>query len=363
MNPALSVVIPTRNERDNVSRLLDAMRTAVDGLDYELVFVDDSTDGTDRALAEAARADPRIVVRHRDKGHGLASAVIDGIGLSRGDAVAVIDADLQHPPGLLPGMLRRLADDSADAVVASRYVLGTGVPGLSAWRRAVSQATRLLARALLRGARRSSDPLSGYFMVRRTAVEGVVLQPIGFKILLEILVRGRCARVTDVPYVFEARAGGHSKATTRQGIELLRQIAALVGSNPEDSRLWKFLLVGTGGVVVNSIAFWFLVHSLSMPILGAGLIAGAMATLANFVLNNAYTWADRRVDGLSVFFQRMGRYYVTTWAGQAVYLGLLWFLTHMGVAVMLANLIGVLIGGMLNYVVHNMWTWRHQGAG
>ncbi len=360
---ALSIIIPTRNERDNVARLLEALRAVLDGLDYELVFVDDSTDGTDCALAEAARADARIVVHHRADGGGLASAVIDGIGVSRGDAIAVLDADLQHPPGLLPVMLRRLMEAPADAVVASRYVPGAGMPGLGAWRRAVSQATRLLARALLRGARCSTDPLSGYFVVRRTAVEGITLQPIGFKILLEILVRGRCERVADVPYAFEARAGGRSKATVRQGTELVRQIVALAASNPEDSRLWKFLLVGTSGVVVNSIAFWFLVHPFRLHVVAAGLVAGAVATLTNFALNNAYTWADRRVEGLSVFFRRMGRYYVTTWAGQSVYLGLLWLLTHMGMVPMLANLIGVLAGGMLNYVVHNMWTWRHQSAG
>ena len=363
MSIALSVIIPTRNERDNVPRLLEAVRRALDGLDYELVFVDDSTDGTERVLSEAARADPRIVAHHREGGRGLASAVITGIGICRADALAVIDADLQHPPGLLRVMLAQMADTSADVVVASRFLPGAGTPGLGAGRRAISQVTRMLARALLRGARRSTDPLAGYFLVRRAAVDGVALRPIGFKILLEILVRGRITQVADVPCVFEPRAGGDSKATVRQGIELVRQIVALAASNPEDSRLWKFLLVGTTGVILDVIAFWILVHHLGLHVIAAGLVGGAVATLSNFILNNAYTFADRHVEGPSIFFQRMGRYYVTTWAGQAVYLGLLWVLTHLGMVPMLANLIGVLVGGMLNYVVHNMWTWRHQSTG
>jgi dolichol-phosphate mannosyltransferase len=360
---ALSVVIPTYNERDNVPRLLEALRTALQGADYELVFVDDSTDGTERVLAEAARADPRLVVHHRNGGRGLASAVIAGIGMCRAEAIAVIDADLQHPPQLLRAMLARMREEAADVVVASRFVPGGAAPGLGPLRRVISLATRLLARVLLRGARRSTDPLAGYFLVRRAAIDGVALRPIGFKILLEILVRGRVARVAEVPCVFVSRAGGHSKATVRQGIELLRQIVSLAASNPEDSRLWKFLLVGATGVVLDVVVFWILVHLIGVHVVAAGLAAGAAATLSNFVLNNAYTFADRRVEGLSVFFQRMGKYYVTTWAGQAVYLGLLWILTRLGMVPMLANLIGVLVGGMLNYIVHNMWTWRHQGGG
>jgi dolichol-phosphate mannosyltransferase len=363
MSIALSVIVPTRNERDNVPRLLDALRRALDGVDYELVFVDDSTDGTERVLGEVARVDARIVVHHREGGRGLASAVITGIGLCRADALAVIDADLQHPPDLLRAMLAKMTETSSDVVVASRFVPGAAMPGLGAGRRAVSQITRVLARTLLRGARRSTDPLAGYFMVRRAAVDGVTLQPIGFKILLEILVRGRVTRVADVPYVFEARVGGQSKASLRQGTELFRQMVALAASNPEDSRVWKFLLVGAMGVGIAVGSFWVLHNVFGVHYLVANPIAGAIATFTNFILNNAFTWADRRVFGASIFWQRMGKYYLTTGIGQGVSWGLLWALTHLGMIPMLANLIGVLIGGMMNYFVHNMWTWRHQSAG
>ncbi len=358
MTPVLSVIIPTRNERDAIPGLLRELRTALDGLEYELVFVDDSTDGTDAILARAARDDGRVVVYHRDGAVGLASAVADGIARCRGAVMAVLDADLQHPPRLVPVMLHRLEAEGADLVVASRYLPGAGVPGLSRPRRVVSVLMRLLAQVLLRGARRSSDPLSGFFLVRRAVVDGVALRPVGFKILLEILVRGRYARIAEVPYTFGPRAAGTTKVTLRQGLDYLRHLAVLLVTSPGEGRLWKFLLVGASGVGVNVVVFWVLTHPLGVHYFAAGLVAGAVSTGTNYLLNSTFTWADRPAGAWSVFLQRLGKYYVATWAGNAVYLGLLAALAHLGLAPMVANVIAVGVGGGLNYLMHNVWTWR-----
>jgi len=359
---SLSVIIPTRNERENVPRLLDALRAALARVDYELVFVDDSTDGTDRLLAGVAQGDPRITVHHREQGQGLASAVVEGFHRSRGEAIAVIDADLQHPPALLPALVDRLLNAPADIVVASRYLPGGGRPGLSAFRLVISQVTRRLAQLMLRGARRSTDPLSGFFVLRRAVIEGVTLQPVGFKILLEILVRGRFQGVAEVPYVFTDRAGGQTKATIGQGAEFLRHVAVLAASNPSDARLWKFLMVGASGVLLDVIAFWALTHPLGVHYLAAGMAAGALATGSNYVLNSAFTWADRSSQSVSTFLYRMGRYYMATWAGFLLYMVLLWGFTHLGVVPMLSNLIAVGVSGLVNYLMHSVWTWRQQDA-
>lgn len=361
--PRLSVVIPTRNEMENIPRLLVALRTALGSLDHELVFVDDSTDGTDAVLTEAARSDPRITVHHREQGDGLASAVVAGFRISRGEVLGVLDADLQHPPEVLAALMRRLEEEHADLAVASRYLPGAARPGLSPWRRLVSQTTRLLAWALLGAARRSTDPLSGCFVVRRSVVEGVTLRPVGFKILLEILARGRYRRVAEVSYVFEARGAGRTKATLRQGLDLFRHMAVLVTASPSDSRLWKFLLVGASGVAVNMVVFWLLTHSAGVHYMQAGVAAGLVSTFTNFLLNNAYTWADRKEGALSSFLQRMGRYYMATWLGYLIYLGFLWGLTHVGLIPMLSNFMAIGLGGLLNFVVHNVWTWRSTDGG
>jgi dolichol-phosphate mannosyltransferase len=361
--PRLSVILPTRNERENAPHLLRALRAALADLDYELVFIDDSTDGTDVVLAGLARDDARVRLHHRDRGDGLAGAVAAGFGLSRGRLIGVMDADLQHPPQILHALVRRLDADQADIAVASRYLPGAGRPGLGPWRRLVSQGTRLVSKVFLAAARRSSDPLSGCFVVRREVLEGVTLRPVGFKILLEVLARGRYTRVTDVPYVFAERGAGRTKATLRQGLDYFRHVALLVAGSPSDSRLWKFLLVGASGVVVNMVVFWSLLHPGRVHYLYAGVVAGLVSTFTNFVLNNAFTWADRREGARSVFLHRLGKYYVATWAGYLVYLGLLWGLTHLGLAPMLANLLAIGAGGMLNYAMHNIWTWRGQQGG
>jgi len=363
VSPDLSLVVPTRNERGNIPRLLEELRAALSGLDYEVVFVDDSTDGTEQVLAACARTDARIRVHHRTRGDGLAGAVVAGLAMSRGTVVGVLDADLQHPPSLVPTLVQRLDESGADIVVASRYLPGAGRPGLSWWRRVISQATRLLAWVMLRAARRSTDPLSGFFVARRAVVDGVRLRPVGFKILLEILCRGRYERVAEVPYVFGRRDREQTKATLRQGLDLLRHLALLTAESPADSRIWKFLLVGASGVVVNMVVFWLLTHGLGVHYLASGTVAGLVSTFTNFLLNNAFTWADRRERALSVLAGRLGKYYVATWAGYLVYLGLLWGLTHwVGLPPMLSNLIAVGVGGLLNYVMHNVWTWRTQRA-
>lgn len=362
-SPGLSVVIPTRNERENIPRLLEALRAVLSGLDYELVFVDDSTDGTDAVLAGLAREDARVRLYHRDRGDGLAGAVVAGFGLSRGRLIGVMDADLQHPPRILQALVQRLDADRADIAVASRYLPGAGRPGLGPGRRLVSQGTRLVSKVFLAAARRSSDPLSGCFVLRREVLEGVTLRPVGFKILLEVLARGRYTRVIDIPYVFAERGAGRTKATLRQGLDYFRHVALLVAGSPSDSRLWKFLLVGASGVVVNMVVFWLLLHLGRVHYLYAGVVAGLTSTFTNFVLNNAFTWADRREGARSVFLHRLGKYYVATWAGYLVYLGLLWGLTHLGLAPMLANLVAIGAGGMLNYAMHNIWTWRRQQGG
>jgi dolichol-phosphate mannosyltransferase len=272
--------------------------------------------------------------------------------------IGVLDADLQHPPEIVPVLVRRLQETDADVVVASRYLRGSGRPGLSAWRALISQATRLLTRIVLKAGRTSTDPLSGCFLIRREVIDGVALRPVGFKILLEILARGRYRRVADVPYVFVERGAGRTKATMRQGVDLLRHLAMLMASSPEDSRLWKFLLVGASGVVVNMLVFWLFTRVLTVYFFWAGVVAGLVSTFTNFLLNNSFTWADRRARGLAVFLQRLGKYYAATGTGYVVYLGLLWGLTHLGMAPLVSNLVAVGIGGLFNYAVHNFWTWR-----
>lgn len=249
----LSLIVPTYNECDNVKPLSERLRAALGEEDYEVLFVDDSTDDTPLRLAQMAKADPRVRFLHRTSGRGLATAVVEGIRLVRGELVAVIDADLQHPPELLPELLRALRESGADVVVPSRYIPGGDPGGLSLPRRWLSLGGRALSQFLLAEARLTTDPMSGFFVARRSVADQLVdTRPQGFKILLEMLVRGGSdLRVCEVPYRFAPRRSGESKLGWRTQIEFGRQLLGLVVESEENRRQVTWWFVAGAGVAVN----------------------------------------------------------------------------------------------------------------
>jgi dolichol-phosphate mannosyltransferase len=221
MSDKLGLVIPTLNEEANIGTLLDRVRLNLDGLpiDYELLVVDDdSTDGTGAVVREYSKSDPRIRLLVRVGCRGLAGAVIYGWNHTDANLLGVIDADLQHPPELLPALVTAI-QGGQDIAIASRYSAGNGTPGWNPLRRAVSLLGTWTTMLLQKPSIRVRDPLSGFFMMRRTCITGVQLQPEGFKLLLEILVRGNIRSVTEIPYNFGQRFAGKSKASLRVGLD------------------------------------------------------------------------------------------------------------------------------------------------
>lgn len=228
--PLVSLIIPTFNERTSIGPLLSELDAALVGLVWEAVFVDDSTDGTDALLASLATRDPRIRLIHREENRGgLAGAVVRGLACARGTYLCVLDADLQHPPARIPEMLAAAQHNRADVVVASRYVPGgsaTGLDGLL--RQFYSRGLKRLSQLTFpRRLRHVTDPLGGFFLVHRSVVTGVELRPIGYKILLEILIRCPWRTAHEVPYQFMPRQYGESKADLRQGLRFLQHLVTL----------------------------------------------------------------------------------------------------------------------------------------
>jgi dolichol-phosphate mannosyltransferase len=223
--PALSIVVPTYNERERLADLVDAIfeAFAAEQLDAELIIVDDnSPDGTGQ-IADALAVERRIRVVHRAGKLGLGTAVVAGFAIAGAPIVGVIDADLSHPPRVLPRMTAVMQQTGADVVVASRYVPGGGVRNWPLGRRLMSQFACLLARGLTP----VRDAASGYFLIRRQFAAGIRISAGGFKICLELLVRGRPALVIEVPYTFEDRAAGQSKMSKREAMGYLVQLKDL----------------------------------------------------------------------------------------------------------------------------------------
>lgn len=218
MNRTLSVVVPTRNEATNVKPLVHGVSYALRGSDWELIFVDDSDDETPETIAGLAHPRVRLLHRESERRHGgLAGAVCDGFAAATGDTLAVMDGDLQHDPAMLKALREALAE--ADIVIASRYAAGDGAEGLDGPRRVlVSRVSRMVARALFPSVHPVHDPLAGFFACRRSVVAGAHLRPVGFKILLELLVRGSWRSVRELPYSMSPRSSGASNASWREGL-------------------------------------------------------------------------------------------------------------------------------------------------
>lgn len=252
-----SLVIPTYNEKENLRPLIERAEAALARItdDYELLFVDDSTDETPEILAEMSRNDPHIRVIHREEKSGLASAVVCGFENAKGETIAVMDADLQHPPELLADMLT-VIDDGADIVLPSRYISGGESEGLSFIRTLASKGAKYAARIFLPSMRKVSDPMSGFFMFRRGIIDGVQLNPIGWKILMEVLAMGNYQHVVEIPYEFEKRNAGESKLSLKVTIEYFLHILALAARGTQERRRYALLLSCLLGVLADVLVFW-----------------------------------------------------------------------------------------------------------
>lgn len=227
--PKLALVVPTINEEANIGLLIDRVRTALDlaGVPFEILVVDDdSRDGTAAVVLAMAELDPRLRLIVRKGQRGLSGAIVDGWRQTDATVLGVIDADLQHPPEMLPELYRALAG-GRDLVIGSRYTAGGGIGDWNVIRKLLSSTAVRATWPLQRRGARAKDPMSGFFLVRRHCVEGISFQRSGFKLLLEILIRGRIASIQEVPFAFGLRSGGESKANLKVGWDYARLLVRL----------------------------------------------------------------------------------------------------------------------------------------
>jgi len=289
----LSVIVPTFNEGPNVAELVRRTAGALQGRIVEIVFVDDSTDDTPDIIAAVARdADIPVRLIHRDvPTGGLGGAVVEGIRAAAADRCVVMDGDLQHPPEIIADLLARAELGDADVVVASRYVAGGTSDGLAnAVRTTVSRASTLLTKAMFpKKLHNCSDPMTGFFLVDRRAIDLEGLRPRGFKILLEILARTQL-RVAEVPFAFAARFAGESKASFSQGIRFLTQLTML-----RFGRMSAFAVVGGVGAIANLVIMAGLI-GLGVEYVWAAIVASAVTIAGNFVLLEYLVFADMRAE-------------------------------------------------------------------
>ncbi len=230
----LSVVIPTFNEKDNIHPLVSRINAALENIPHEIIFVDDSNDETPDIIRSVAAEDGHIRLFHRENEKGLATAVVKGFSLAEGDFVACMDADLQHPPEVLRDMYAAMLSH-ADMAIPSRLIPGGDDGGLDFIRNFISTSARMLAKFLLPCLRPVSDPTSGLFMVRSDLLKGAALNPIGWKIMVEVLAMCPIRNILETPYSFADRTAGESKISLKVSLQFIRQLINLRLHSPNGS--------------------------------------------------------------------------------------------------------------------------------
>ncbi len=223
----LSVVVPTFNEAGNVEMLAERIGRALHGIDYEIVFIDDSRDNTPEVLEALSRKDSHVRYEHRVGETGLATAVIRGFRIADGQILACMDADLQHPPEILRPMYAAVRT-GYDLCIPSRLIPGGDDGGLNLYRKFVSGTARWIGKIALPCLRKISDPTSGLFMFRKEILKKADLRPVGWKIMIEVLAMSEYETVVEIPYAFQQRVAGESKLSGQATMEYLKQIAGLM---------------------------------------------------------------------------------------------------------------------------------------
>lgn len=352
----LSIVIPTFNERDNVFLIAERIRNVLNGNIYEIIFVDDSNDDTPEKLEQLTKIDTHVRYEHRFNERGLGTAVVRGFEMALGEMITVMDADLQHPPEMLVPMLAEI-ETGADIVIPSRFVPGGDDGGLNIIRKLISATARYMGKIMLKALRPVNDPTSGFFMFRKSVIEGIELKPIGWKILIEVLVRGNYEKIIEIPYRFYARAAGESKMSLKEQWNYIRHLINLAKDSPKDRRFYLFALVGVSGLLVNMVTYAILTQ-FYMKVVTAGTISAVLAMNSNFYLNDRFTWSEIR-DCL--LFTRYFKFIMTSIVGIVIDVNILSVLYYVfDLNYLLANLIGIMSGTIWNYIVNNAWTWRKE---
>ena len=354
----LAIVVPTFNEKENVRPLLDRLRRTLQGVSYEVIFVDDdSPDGTAALIREIARTDPTVRLLHRIGRRGLASACLEGMLSTTASLLAVMDADLQHDETILPEMLARIRTGKYDVAIGSRNLAGGGMGGFAPRRVALSNLGLAVSRLI--AGQQLTDPMSGYFLMTRAFFEEVMRSTtgVGFKIMLDLIASSkRPIRFTEVPYEFRQREAGVSKLDLNIAIEYLYLVADKLIGQWLPIRFVLYCLVGAMGVAVHLSILWLLYVELRYRLENALLVAITVALLANYAVNNILTYRERRLRGWA-FLTGLIVYALACSVGNLSNYALTKLLVDRGVWWPLAGISGLAVGSVWNFAASSIFTW------
>jgi dolichol-phosphate mannosyltransferase len=363
----VSLVLPTYNESKNIAAVMEQLAPVLDSvpnLQYEIIVVDDdSPDRTWEIAAALTEKFPQLRVIRRQSERGLSTAVIRGWQIARGRVLAVMDADLQHPPEVVANLCKEMLR-GADLGIASRHVEGGGVSDWSLARRIISRGAQLIGFMLLPEViGRISDPMSGFFMIRRSSIENRKLSPLGYKILIEVLGRGTVGWISEVPYTFRERVEGSSKLTNRIYLEYFQHLFRLRIYLLQVSRFFRFCVVGASGVVIDMSILFLLSDpsTLHWGLTRSKILAAEAAVLNNFIWNDRWTFGSisKHQNAFGQRVKRFLKFNAICSLGicfNVVIINIEFNFFHMNRY--LANLIAIGLVTLWNYKSNKEFSWR-----
>lgn len=351
----LSLVIPTYNERENISKLISKIdkhfkKHKIDG---ELIVVDDnSPDGTGEILENLKKDYSFLKVKHRTGKLGLSSAVLDGFSIAKGEILGVMDADLSHPIDKIYTLFRIIDYNEADFVIGSRYIQGGDIKGWGTYRKLLSKGATLFARVFTN----VKDPMSGFFMIKRDCIKNIEVNPKGFKILLELIIKAKYKNIIEVPITFINRKEGKSKAGVS---EIIFYLYNLYGYLPYKKNVFveffKFAFVGLIGTILNLLVLYYLTDKLGVYYLISAFFAFCIAVTSNFFLNKIFTFKENLAEKtLSKFTQ----FLLISIVALVVNLFFLYLLTSVfGIYYLVSQAIAIAIALSINFLGNKIWTF------
>ena len=366
---ALTVIIPTYNEMENIENMI---WTIIDVFQQnsiygEILVVDDmSTDGSIQIVQELQKhqSDIHLIVREHD--HGLSQSVVEGFERAQSDIIQVVDADFSHPVELIPAFYHAIHDEGYDVCIGSRYIKGGNILDWPLKRKLISRGATIIGKFLFP---EITDPVSGFFAIKKEVVQNSILKPRGYKILMEVLGKGQWESVTEIPFTFKDRELGKSKLDTSTITDYLRQcldiaVYALKNHNTvvwnEWMKILKFGLVGLSGIGVNTGILYLLTECAGWYYLASSIFAIEGSIITNFILNDAWTFTQGK-NRLSEKWRRFISFQIVSLVGVAINMSILFLLTEVGnLWYIVSNFIGIFVAFLWNYWINRTVTWGKQ---
>ncbi|MDF2423322.1 MAG: glycosyltransferase family 2 protein [Nitrosopumilus sp.] len=377
-NTQVSIIIPTYNESQNIIQILKSIKENLpkNFITQAIVVDDNSPDGTGRIVDDYLKnfkkvADYTIEVIHRKAKDGLGSAILKGIQQAKGDMIVVMDSDFSHPPQIIPKLIESIKKYQCDIVIASRYIKGGKIQGWSAKRKLMSKFATLIAKKGL--GIDTKDPMSGFFAFKRNIIKELNIDAIGYKILLEILVKTKGVRIKEIPYTFQNRKLGNSKLGIKTILDYYRSVWKLYRyGKPQEiqekrssvkflSKAARFYTVGASGFAVNYLVSLLFAGVVSdMWYLHANIIGIIASVTTNFILNKAWTFGDRDFR-IKKTVSQYGKFAMFSSLGALVQLGMVYFLVDGAeLAYPLALILGVMTAAFGNFILNKKYTFKEK---